>query len=99
MCCFLWSQQAEWNLRLLEVPPETQFDYTVTNLTGGPKPHCPFDSQYPETKLKVSSASLLWEAHYKVSMVLSGLSLAGCEVFSFFFMSLPHIRGACLPDS
>uniref|UniRef100_A0A8C7C444 acid phosphatase n=1 Tax=Neovison vison TaxID=452646 RepID=A0A8C7C444_NEOVI len=46
------EEQAEWNLRLLEVPPETQFDYTVTNLTGGPKPHCPFDSQYPETKLK-----------------------------------------------
>lgn len=99
MCCFLWSQQAEWNLQLLEVPPHTQFDYTITNLAGGPKPHSPFDSQYRETKLKVSNASLLWEAHCDVSMVFSGLSLAGYEVFSFFSISLPHIRGACLLDS
>uniref|UniRef100_A0A8C0SZQ8 acid phosphatase n=2 Tax=Canis lupus familiaris TaxID=9615 RepID=A0A8C0SZQ8_CANLF len=46
------KQQAEWNLQLLEVPPHTQFDYTITNLAGGPKPHSPFDSQYRETKLK-----------------------------------------------
>ncbi|XP_021543769.1 lysophosphatidic acid phosphatase type 6 isoform X4 [Neomonachus schauinslandi] len=46
------EQQAEWNLQLLEVPPQTQFDYTITNLAGGPKPHSPFDSQYHETKLK-----------------------------------------------
>uniref|UniRef100_A0A452TZ03 Acid phosphatase 6, lysophosphatidic n=1 Tax=Ursus maritimus TaxID=29073 RepID=A0A452TZ03_URSMA len=46
------QEQAEWNLQLLEVPHQTQFDYTVTNLAGGPKPHSPFDSQYHETKLK-----------------------------------------------
>ncbi|XP_006899586.1 PREDICTED: lysophosphatidic acid phosphatase type 6 [Elephantulus edwardii] len=46
------EEQVEWNPQLLEVPPQTQFDYTVTNLTGGPKPHSPFDSQYHETTLK-----------------------------------------------
>uniref|UniRef100_A0A452TZD9 acid phosphatase n=1 Tax=Ursus maritimus TaxID=29073 RepID=A0A452TZD9_URSMA len=46
------EQVREWNLQLLEVPHQTQFDYTVTNLAGGPKPHSPFDSQYHETKLK-----------------------------------------------
>ncbi|KAK2507897.1 hypothetical protein MC885_010325 [Smutsia gigantea] len=46
------EEQVEWHLQLLEVPPQTQFDYTVTNLTGGPKPHSPFDSQYHETRLK-----------------------------------------------
>ncbi|XP_042849882.1 lysophosphatidic acid phosphatase type 6 [Panthera tigris] len=45
-------EQAEWNLQLLEVPPQTQFDYTVTNLAGGLKPHSPFDSQYRKTILK-----------------------------------------------
>ncbi|KAB0336365.1 hypothetical protein E2I00_001417, partial [Balaenoptera physalus] len=48
----LWSQQVEWKPQLLEVPPQTRFDYTVTNLAGGPKPHSPFDSQYHETTLK-----------------------------------------------
>ncbi|XP_054419336.1 lysophosphatidic acid phosphatase type 6 isoform X2 [Pteronotus mesoamericanus] len=46
------EEQVEWNPRLLEVPPQTQLDYTVTNLTGGPKPHSPFDSQYHKTILK-----------------------------------------------
>ncbi|XP_019292070.2 lysophosphatidic acid phosphatase type 6 isoform X1 [Panthera pardus] len=45
-------EQAEWNLQLLEVPPQTQFDYTVTNLAGGLKPHSPLDSQYRKTVLK-----------------------------------------------
>ncbi|XP_069336830.1 lysophosphatidic acid phosphatase type 6 isoform X1 [Eulemur rufifrons] len=46
------EEQVEWNPQLLEVPPQTQFDYTVTSLTGGPKPHSPFDSQYRGTTLK-----------------------------------------------
>uniref|UniRef100_A0A2K6M940 acid phosphatase n=1 Tax=Rhinopithecus bieti TaxID=61621 RepID=A0A2K6M940_RHIBE len=46
------EEQVEWNPQLLEVPPQTQFDYTVTSLTGGPKPYSPYDSQYRETTLK-----------------------------------------------
>nr|XP_004658996.3 lysophosphatidic acid phosphatase type 6 [Jaculus jaculus] len=46
------EEQVEWNPQLLEVPPQTQFDYTVTNLAGGPKPHSPYDSQYQKTTLK-----------------------------------------------
>ncbi|OWK04978.1 ACP6 [Cervus elaphus hippelaphus] len=46
------DQQVEWKPQLIEVPPQTQLDYTVTNLAGGPKPHSPFDSQYRETTLK-----------------------------------------------
>ncbi|KAJ1064417.1 hypothetical protein K5549_015512 [Capra hircus] len=46
------EDQVEWKPQLLEVPPQTQLDYTVTNLAGGPKPHSPFDSQYHETTLK-----------------------------------------------
>uniref|UniRef100_A0A2K6EEE1 acid phosphatase n=1 Tax=Propithecus coquereli TaxID=379532 RepID=A0A2K6EEE1_PROCO len=46
------EEQVEWNPQLLEVPPQTQFDYTVTNLAGGPKPHSPFDSQYHGITLK-----------------------------------------------
>ncbi|XP_015362542.1 lysophosphatidic acid phosphatase type 6 isoform X1 [Marmota marmota marmota] len=44
--------EVEWNPQLLEVPPQTQFDYTVTDLAGGPKPHSPYDSQYSRTTLK-----------------------------------------------
>ncbi|PNJ85189.1 lysophosphatidic acid phosphatase type 6 isoform X1 [Pongo pygmaeus] len=46
------EEQVEWNPQLLEVPPQTQFDYTVTNLAGGPKPYSPYDAQYCETTLK-----------------------------------------------
>ncbi|CAO2599318.1 Lysophosphatidic acid phosphatase type 6 [Lemmus lemmus] len=48
----LEEQQVEWNPKLLEIPPQTQFDYTVTNLAGGPKPHSPYDSEYHKTTLK-----------------------------------------------
>ncbi|KAL1772359.1 lysophosphatidic acid phosphatase type 6 [Sigmodon hispidus] len=46
------EEQVEWNPKLLEIPPQTKFDYTVTNLTGGPKPHSPYDSEYHKTTLK-----------------------------------------------
>ncbi|XP_077012012.1 lysophosphatidic acid phosphatase type 6 isoform X2 [Tamandua tetradactyla] len=46
------AEQVEWSPRLFEVPPQTQFDYTVTSLSGGPKPDSPFDSEYHETLLK-----------------------------------------------
>uniref|UniRef100_A0A8C5ZRP1 Lysophosphatidic acid phosphatase type 6 n=2 Tax=Marmota marmota marmota TaxID=9994 RepID=A0A8C5ZRP1_MARMA len=48
----LLAARVEWNPQLLEVPPQTQFDYTVTDLAGGPKPHSPYDSQYSRTTLK-----------------------------------------------
>ncbi|KAM6167494.1 lysophosphatidic acid phosphatase type 6 isoform 1-T2 [Erethizon dorsatum] len=46
------EKQVEWSPQLLEVPPQTQFDYTVTNLAGGPKPHSSYDSHYRKTTLK-----------------------------------------------
>ncbi|XP_034357346.1 lysophosphatidic acid phosphatase type 6 isoform X1 [Arvicanthis niloticus] len=46
------EEQVEWNPKLLEIPPQTRFDYTVTNLAGGPKPHSHFDSEYHRTTLR-----------------------------------------------
>nr|KAF6396045.1 acid phosphatase 6, lysophosphatidic [Rousettus aegyptiacus] len=46
------EEQVEWNPRLLEVPPQTHFDYTVTSLAGGPKPYSPFDAKFRETVLR-----------------------------------------------
>lgn len=83
----------EWKPQLLEVPPQTQFDYTVTNLAGGPKPHSPFDSQYQKTTLKVSNACQLWEVPCRADMVFSGLSWAGCERLSFSSLSSPTSGG------
>lgn len=89
----MWSQQVEWKPQLLEVPPQTRLDYTVTNLAGGPKPHSPFDSQYHETTLKVSDASPLQEAPCGAVMVCSGLRLAGHQTFSFSSPSSPASGG------
>lgn len=46
------EEQVEWSPKLLEIPPQTRFDYRVTNLAGGPKPHSPYDSEYHKTTLK-----------------------------------------------
>ncbi|XP_006861753.1 PREDICTED: lysophosphatidic acid phosphatase type 6 [Chrysochloris asiatica] len=46
------QEQVEWNPQLLEAPPQVQIDYAVSNLSGGPKPHSPFDAQYQATPLK-----------------------------------------------
>ncbi|XP_050815846.1 lysophosphatidic acid phosphatase type 6 [Gopherus flavomarginatus] len=45
-------EQVEWHPTLLEVPAQTQFDYAVTDLSGGPKPHSPYEDQYKKTTLK-----------------------------------------------
>lgn len=74
ICHFLWPQQVEWNPELLEIPPQTQFEYTVTNLAGGPKPHSPYDSEYHKVTLKVSDIALLCEAHCRAAEIFSGLS-------------------------
>lgn len=68
----LWPQQVEWSPKLLEIPPQTRFDYRVTNLAGGPKPHSPYDSEYHKTTLKVSDS----EAHCRAPGRLLGSELS-----------------------
>ncbi|XP_063812769.1 lysophosphatidic acid phosphatase type 6 [Pseudophryne corroboree] len=46
------NQQVEWSASLLDAPDHTQFDYTVTDLVGGPKPHSPFEERYRSHTLK-----------------------------------------------
>ncbi|KAM8976965.1 lysophosphatidic acid phosphatase type 6 [Pelodytes ibericus] len=46
------KEQVEWSPSLLEAPEHTQFDYTVTDLAGGPKPHSPFEERYRSHTLK-----------------------------------------------
>ncbi|XP_063161574.1 lysophosphatidic acid phosphatase type 6 isoform X2 [Candoia aspera] len=45
-------QQVEWDPALLEIPDQTKFHYTVTNLTGGPRPYSPYEENYRKTLLK-----------------------------------------------
>ncbi|XP_025022248.1 lysophosphatidic acid phosphatase type 6 isoform X2 [Python bivittatus] len=45
-------QQVEWDPALLEIPDQTKFHYTVTNLTGGPRPYSPDEENYKKTVLK-----------------------------------------------
>lgn len=46
-------EQVEWDPTLLEIPSQTEFDYAVTDLAGGPRPYSPFDEQYKKVVLKV----------------------------------------------
>ncbi|XP_062982852.1 lysophosphatidic acid phosphatase type 6 [Elgaria multicarinata webbii] len=45
-------EQVEWNRALLEIPAQTEFDYTVTDLSGGPRPYSPYEENYKKITLK-----------------------------------------------
>ncbi|XP_029434206.1 lysophosphatidic acid phosphatase type 6 isoform X4 [Rhinatrema bivittatum] len=46
------KEQVEWPPTLLDIPLHTQFDYKVTDLSGGPRPTSPIEKRYREHKLK-----------------------------------------------
>ncbi|XP_061483971.1 lysophosphatidic acid phosphatase type 6 [Rhineura floridana] len=45
-------EQVEWNPALLETPVQTELDYTVTDLAGGPRPYSPYEEKYKKIVLK-----------------------------------------------
>ncbi|XP_054830966.1 lysophosphatidic acid phosphatase type 6 isoform X3 [Eublepharis macularius] len=45
-------EQVEWDPALLEIPAQTEFDYAVTDLSGGPRPYSPYEDQYQKVVLK-----------------------------------------------
>ncbi|XP_069492099.1 lysophosphatidic acid phosphatase type 6 [Ambystoma mexicanum] len=49
------KEQVEWSPSLLDAPDHTQFDYTVTNLTGGPQPLSTHEQRYRSVTLKGGS--------------------------------------------
>nr|XP_060626540.1 lysophosphatidic acid phosphatase type 6 [Anolis sagrei ordinatus] len=46
------ARQVEWSPSLLEIPAQTELDYTVTDLTGGPKPFSPYEENYRKITMK-----------------------------------------------
>ncbi|XP_053162675.1 lysophosphatidic acid phosphatase type 6 isoform X2 [Hemicordylus capensis] len=42
----------KWDPALLEIPAQTKFDYTVTDLSGGPRPYSVYEENYKKTTLK-----------------------------------------------
>ncbi|NP_001072736.1 lysophosphatidic acid phosphatase type 6 [Xenopus tropicalis] len=46
------KEQVEWALAMLAAPDHTQFDYSVTDLVGGPKPPSLFEERYRSHTLK-----------------------------------------------
>ncbi|KAM9320394.1 lysophosphatidic acid phosphatase type 6 [Gastrophryne carolinensis] len=46
------TEQVEWSQALLRAPEHTHFNYTVTDLVGGPRPPSPYEDRYRSRLLK-----------------------------------------------